>query len=209
MELIKSSSVAKGKPFTWEQRAAAVDQLSHPQITPVTPARNTSLPYLSTSDCRKLSPFLSKRERVNRVDQIQDDVSNLSLVTSKIQAGSRVAQSCRDKSQAESLCLSGATEDRNTCNTFTARRGKKAKWKFSLILETDFHFPPWITGSLAKDVGSERPFLLSSTKSLLSWEVKLLQLTAIGCLALKSQKPSQKAALYSGLDRLYSCIYTN
>lgn len=57
MEFIKISSVAKSKPFTQQQRAAAVDQLGHLQITVITTACNTTLSYLFASlqgnDCRK------------------------------------------------------------------------------------------------------------------------------------------------------------
>lgn len=64
-------------------------------------------------------------------------------MTSKIQAESRVAQSCYDKSQAESLCLSGAMEDHNTCNTFTARKeGKKSKVKVQFNFRNWFPLPP-------------------------------------------------------------------
>lgn len=43
MEFIKISTVTKRKPFTREQRAAAVEQV---QITPIAPSCNTALPYL-------------------------------------------------------------------------------------------------------------------------------------------------------------------
>lgn len=77
MEFIKISTVTKRKPFSQEQRAAAVHQL---QITLITPSCNTALPFLCLPAWEWLwgrfsHPSHPMGKRLRGVDHVQTELT--------------------------------------------------------------------------------------------------------------------------------------